>query len=100
MNLIEGGRPRIGCIGRQPSAGKLILSLEEGRPSMGKIVGSSRKIGKRRKKNTFERPSTKTGNSLAGGTRKHKDPGTPGKELRQERTTDLGRAKKRGMSKL
>src|SRR5215469_2179070 len=45
MNLIEGGRPRIGCIRRQPSAGKLILSLEEGRPSMGKIAGSRRKKG-------------------------------------------------------
>ena len=38
MNLIEGGRPRIGCIRRQPSAGR-ILSLEEGHPSMGKIAG-------------------------------------------------------------
>ena len=37
MNLIEGGRPRIGCIRRQPSAGSL-LSLEEGHPSMGKIA--------------------------------------------------------------
>ena len=43
MNLIEGGRPRIGCIRRQPSAGSLILSLEEGHPSMGKIAGSSGK---------------------------------------------------------
>ena len=42
MNLIEGGRPRIGCIRRQPSAGR-ILSLEEGHPSMGKIAGSSGK---------------------------------------------------------
>jgi hypothetical protein len=39
MNLIEGGRPRIGCIRRQPSAGSLILSLEKGHPSMGKIAG-------------------------------------------------------------
>jgi len=39
MNLIEGGRPRIGCIRRQPSAGSFILSLEEGHPSMGKIAG-------------------------------------------------------------
>ena len=46
MNLIEGGRPRIGCIRRQPSAGSLILSLEEGHPSMGKIAGSSRKGGR------------------------------------------------------
>src|SRR5215469_17123758 len=46
MNLIEGGRPRIGCIGRQPSAGSFILSLEEGHPSMGKIAGSSRKRGR------------------------------------------------------
>ena len=45
MNLIEAGRPRIGCIRRQPSAGKLILSLEEGRPSMGKIAGPRRKKG-------------------------------------------------------
>ena len=43
MNLIEGGRPRIGCIRRQPSAGSFILSLEEGHPSMGKIAGSSGK---------------------------------------------------------
>ena len=50
MNLIEAGRPRIGCIRRQPSAGKLILSLEEGRPSMGKIAGSSRKKGSGGKK--------------------------------------------------
>ena len=41
MNLIEGGRPRIGCIRRQPSAGSLILSLEEGHPSMGKMAGSN-----------------------------------------------------------
>lgn len=46
MNLIEGGRPRIGCIRRQPSAGSLILSLEEGHPSMGKIAGSSGKRGR------------------------------------------------------
>jgi hypothetical protein len=47
MNLIEGGRPRIGCIRRQPSARSLILSLEEGHPSMGKIAGSSGKEGGR-----------------------------------------------------
>ena len=46
MNLIEGGRPRIGCIRRQPSAGSFILSLEEGHPSMGKIAGSSGKSGR------------------------------------------------------
>jgi hypothetical protein len=45
MNLIEGGRPRIGCIRRQPSARSLILSLAEGHPSMGKMSGSSRKKG-------------------------------------------------------
>ena len=45
MNLIEGGRPRIGCIRRQPSAGSLILSLEEGHPSMGKIAGSGGNTG-------------------------------------------------------
>jgi hypothetical protein len=47
MNLIEGGRPRIGCIRRQPSARSFILSLEEGHPSMGKIAGSSGKKGGR-----------------------------------------------------
>ena len=46
MNLIEGGRPRIGCIRLQPSAGSLILSLGEGHPSMGKIAGSSGKRGR------------------------------------------------------
>src|SRR5215831_14156132 len=46
MNLIEGGRPRIGCIRRQPSAGSLILSLEEGHPSMGKMAGSSGQRGR------------------------------------------------------
>ena len=46
MNLIEGGRPRIGCIRRQPSAGSFILSLEEGHPSMGKIAGSTGKRGR------------------------------------------------------
>jgi len=45
MNLIEGGRPRIGCIRRQPSAGNLLLSLEKGHPSTGKIAGSSRNKG-------------------------------------------------------
>ena len=45
MNLIEGGKPRIGCIRRQPSAGSLILSLEEGHPSMGKIAGSGGNTG-------------------------------------------------------
>jgi hypothetical protein len=45
MNLIEGGRPQIGCIRRQPSAGR-ILSLEEGHPSMGKIAGPSGKRGR------------------------------------------------------
>lgn len=47
MNLIEGGRPRIGCIRRQPSARSLILSLEERHPSMGKIAGSSGENGGR-----------------------------------------------------
>ena len=47
MNLIEGGRPRIGCIRRQPSARSLTLSLEEGHPSMGKMAGSSGKKGGR-----------------------------------------------------
>ena len=46
MNLIEGGRPRIGCIRHQPSAGSFILSLEEGHPSMGKIAGGSWKRGR------------------------------------------------------
>jgi hypothetical protein len=47
MNLIEGGRPRIGCIRRQPSAGKIILSIEKGHPSMGKMGGASRREGDR-----------------------------------------------------
>src|SRR6202008_31372 len=49
MNLIEGGRPQIGLIRRQAIRRFLPLSLEEGHPSMGKIVRSSSKKRRRRR---------------------------------------------------
>ena len=70
MNLIEGGRPRIGCIRRQPSARKLVLSLAEGRPSMGKIAGSRRKKG-RAGKRTLSNPDEVIRSSEAQGRWSH-----------------------------
>jgi len=96
MNLIEGGRPRIGCIRRQPSAGRLILSLEEGRPSMGKIAGASRKKGSGEKDHFREANDE----SREFARRKHRNPGPLREELSPERTTDLPRANERRMSKL
>jgi hypothetical protein len=67
---------------------------------MGKMAGASRnkpEEGKEREKTTFERPSTKAGNSLR---RKHSDPEPLREELRPEQRTDLPRANERRMSKL
>jgi hypothetical protein len=73
MNLIEGGKPRIGCIRRQPSAGSLILSLEEGHPSMGKITGSNGEGDGRQEHHSF--PGTGVRVAATASRRFHSRPG-------------------------
>ena len=84
MNLIEGGRPRIGCIRRQPSARSLILSLEEGHPSMGKIAGSSGKRGDGRQEHRGL-PGTGVRVAAPAPKRFHPRPWLPGCRARASR---------------